>query len=79
MKNIALKSLFLLPALFIVDYILMISIGCVACFFGYAADFYECTFCNIGKIVLVVSLVAFVVALIPDVKSMMRKPKVDDV
>ena len=77
MKTIALKSLFLIPALFMFDYILMMVIGCVACYLGYAADFYECAFCNIGKTVLAVSLVALIVALIPDVKSMMHKPKVD--
>lgn len=77
MKNIALKSLFLIPALFFVDYIIMIIIGCVTCFLGCTTDFYECSFCNIGKIVLAVSLVAFIVALIPDVKSLISKPKAE--
>ena len=75
MKNIALKSLFLIPALFFVDYIIMIIIGCVTCYLGCATDFYECSFCNIGKIVLAVSLVVFIVALIPDIKSLFNKRK----
>ena len=73
MKNIALKSLFLIPAIFFVDYIIMITIGCITCYLGAASGFYDCAFCNIGKIVLGVSLILFVVALIPDVKSIISK------
>ena len=73
MKNIALKSLFLIPALFFVDYIVMIIIGCVTCYLGAASGFYDCAFCNIGKIVLAVSLIVFIAALIPDIKSLLSK------
>ncbi len=75
MKNIALKSLFLIPAIFFVDYIIMIIIGCVTCYLGCASDFYDCTFCNIGKFVLAASLILFIVALIPDIKSLFNKKK----
>ena len=73
MKNIALKSLLLIPAIFFVDYIIMIVIGCVTCYLGCATDFYDCTFCNIGKFVLAASLILFIVALIPDIKSLINK------
>ncbi len=76
MFTIALKSLFLLPLIFIVDYIVMILIGCVSCYFGVATDFYECSFCTIGKFVLLISAIAFIGVLIPDIKSLFKKPKV---
>lgn len=75
MMGLALKSLFLLPLIFIVDYIIMILIGCVSCYFGAATDFYECSYCNIGKFVLLVSAVLFVVVLLPDIKSLFKKPE----
>jgi hypothetical protein len=75
MLGLALKSLFLLPLIFIVDYIIMILIGCVSCYFGAATDFYECSYCSIGKFVLLVSAILFVVVLFPDIKSLFKKPK----
>lgn len=73
MKNIALKSLFLVPALFFVDYIIMMIIGCVTCYLGCATEFYDCTFCNIGKFVLAISIILFITALIPDIKTLLKK------
>lgn len=73
MKDIVLKSLFLIPALFFVSYIFMIVIGCVTCYLGFTSDFYECSYCNIGKFVLAAAFVAFIVALIPDVKALINK------
>ena len=75
MFGIALKSLFLLPLFFIVDYIFMILIGCISCYFGAATDFYECSFCTIGKIVLLVSAILFVAILSPDMKALFKNPK----
>ena len=75
MLGLALKSLFLLPLIFIVDYIIMILIGCVSCYFGAATDFYECSFCTIGKFVLLGSAIFFVIVLLPDIKSLFKKPK----
>lgn len=77
MKNIALKSLFLIPAIFFVDYIVMIIIGCVTCYLGATSGFYDCAFCDIGKIVLAASLVIFIIVLIPDIKSLFSKNKRD--
>lgn len=75
MSGLALKSLFLLPLIFIVDYILMILIGCVSCYFGAVSDFYECSYYSIGKFVLLVSAILFVAVLFPDIKSLFKKPK----
>ena len=77
MKNIALKSLFLIPAIFFVDYIIMIVIGCATCYLGCASGFYDCAFCNIGKFVLGASIILFIASLIPDIKSLINKPKND--
>jgi hypothetical protein len=76
MLSLALKSLFLLPLIFIVDYIVMILIGCVSCYFGAATDFYECSFCTIGKFVLLISAILFIAILFPDIKSLFKKPRV---
>lgn len=76
MNTLILKSLFLLPLFFIVDYIIMIIVGCVSCYFGAAANFYECSFCDIGKFVLLISGIVFIALLLPDIRSLFNKPKV---
>jgi len=76
MNTLILKSLFLLPLFFIVDYIIMIVVGCATCYFGAATNFYECAFCDIGKFVLLISAILFVALLLPDIKSLFKKPKV---
>ncbi len=75
MHNILLKSLFLIPLIFIVDYVIMIILGCVTCYFGASTNFYECSFCTIGKFVLLVSAILFIAAIFPDIRSLFNKPK----
>ncbi len=75
MKDIVLKSLFIIPALFFVDYIIMIAIGCISCYLGSTSEFYECSFCNIGKFVLLASIIALIALLIPDVKALFSNHK----
>jgi hypothetical protein len=77
MKNIALKSLFLIPVIFFIDYIILIVIGCVTYYLGCTSAFYECTYCNIAKFVLAASIILFIIAIIPDIKSLLSKPKKD--
>ena len=48
MKDIALKSLVILPIIAFVDYIIMIAVGCTSSLIGSTDNFYECTFCTIG-------------------------------
>lgn len=59
MKDIALKSLVILPIIAFIDYLIMIVVGCTGSLLGYSNNFYECTFCTIGKVVFTVSLLAF--------------------
>ncbi len=68
MKDIALKSLVILPIIAFVDYIIMIAVGCTCSLFGSTDNFYECTFCTIGKVVLTISVLAYVSMLIFEVR-----------
>ena len=68
MKDIALKSLVILPLIAFVDYIIMIVVGCTSSLIGSTDNFYECTFCTIGKVVLTISVLAYVSMLIFEVR-----------
>lgn len=75
MKNIILKSLVILPIIAFVDYIIMIVVGCTGSLFGLNNNFYECTFCTIGKIVFTVSVVGFLLVISFDIISHFKKGK----
>jgi len=75
MRAIILKSLLFIPLILFVDYILMIFIGCTTWLLGFSSNFYEGSFCNIGKFVLIVSAIVFIAILLPDIKSVMNKKK----
>jgi hypothetical protein len=68
MEHLALKSLFIIPVLFIVDYMVMIMVGSISYLFGFTSDF-----SSVGKIVILISLVAFILALIPEIKALVKK------
>jgi hypothetical protein len=71
MENLALKSLFIIPILFIVDYIVMIIVGSISYLLGFTNDF-----SSVGRVVLLISLVIFIMALAPEVKALVRKRKI---
>ena len=73
MTHLFLKTIVLTSFLLFFDYLLMIIIGCTSCALGVADNFYECTFCNIGKFVLLISFVLLIAALYPDIKSLIKK------
>ncbi|NLP56916.1 hypothetical protein [Lutibacter sp. B1] len=73
MKDIVLKSAFLIPMILFIDYLIMAIVGCTSCLFGFTNNFYSCTYCIIGKILLVISAVVYVLLIIPDVKSIFKK------
>lgn len=73
MKDIVLKSAFLIPMILFVDYLIMAIVGCTSCLFGFTNNFYSCTYCIIGKILLVISAVVYALLIIPDVKSIFKK------
>ena len=70
MEHLFLKALFIIPVLFIVDYMVMIMVGSISYLFGFTSDF-----SSVGKIVILISLVAFILALIPDIKALVKKHK----
>jgi len=76
MKNIVLKSLVFLPLLFFIDYLIMMIIGCTSCLFGFTDNFYNCTYCYIGKSLIAISLVFFAAIITPEIKSLIKKLKV---
>ena len=57
MKNLIVKSLFLVSILIFVDLLLMIIIGCTSCLFCLNENFYTDTYCVIGKIIFSASFV----------------------
>ena len=73
MKDITLKSLVILPIIAFVDYLIMIIVGCAGSFLGFNSNFYECTFCTIGKVVLTVSLLVFFFVIASDIVSYIKK------
>ena len=77
MKNIAFKSFVFLPLLFFVDYLIMIIIGCASSLFSFADNFYNGTFCTIGKSVLALSLIGYVLIIGPDLKSLVKNLKIN--
>ena len=77
MKNIAFKSIVFLPLLFFVDYLIMIIIGCASSLFSFADNFYNGTFCTIGKSVLALSFIGYVLIITPDLKSLVKNLKLN--
>lgn len=61
MKNLILKSMIIIPAVLFIDILIMITIGCVSSLLGFTHDFYECTYCIIGKFVFFTSLAGLVI------------------
>ena len=77
MKNIAFKSLVFLPLLFFVDYLVMIIIGCTSSLFSFTDNFYNGAFCTIGKSVLALSLIGYILIIAPDIKSLVKNLKLN--
>lgn len=72
MKDLALKSLVILPLLVFVDFLIMIAVGCTSSLFGLTNYFYECTFCTIGKFVIIISVLAYFSILFFDVRKFFK-------
>jgi len=75
MKDLILKLLVFGSALLFIDYIIMLAVGCTTCLFGFTSSFYDCNFCIIGKIVLLMSFFALLILLTPDIKEQFKKSK----
>jgi len=76
MKTKVLFKVFLiLPFILIVDYVLMVLLGCGTCLFGIGNDFYCGTYCIIGKAILFLSAIFFIFLIIPDIKHYLNQIK----
>lgn len=73
MKNVVLKGLFLLSVFIMLDYLIMIVIGCISSSMGCTLDYYECTFCTIGKSLFGISSILFVGLMLGDFKALLKK------
>ena len=73
MKSLIIKFLLILPLIILIDYILMVILGCSTCLFEFGNDFYCGTYCIIGKILLGVSALFFIYLIYPDIKKLFRK------
>lgn len=71
MENLALKSLFIIPVLFIVDYMVMLMVGSISHLLGFTFSF-----SSIGMVVVLISFVVFIMALAPEIKALVKKRNV---
>lgn len=78
MKDIALKSLIILPIIAFVYFLIMVVIGCTCSFIGSTNNFYECTFCNIGKVILGISVLSYVTILFFDFRMFFKNRKLSN-
>jgi energy-coupling factor transporter transmembrane protein EcfT len=74
-SKILFKIFLILPLILIVDYVLMILLGCATCLFGVGNDFYCGTYCMIGKIILFISSVLFIFLIFPGIKHYFNRKK----
>lgn len=72
MKNIALKSAIIIPAIIFSIFLIMTIVGCTSCLFGLDQNFYSCTFCNIFKAVLLISFIGYLTILFFDIKLLYK-------
>jgi len=68
--QIFLKVFLVLPLIVFVDWILMALLGCASCLFGFGDSFYCGPYCLIGKGILLLSAVFFIIYLLfPEIKK----------
>lgn len=70
--SIFLKVFLVLPMILLADYILMILVGCVTCFFGFDEHFFCGTYCIFGKIILGLSVVFFGYIMYPEIVELFK-------
>ncbi len=69
------KVFILLPLLLFLDYVLMVLIGCSTCLFGLGDGFYCGPYCILGKLILGLSVIIFLLLLFPDIKRFFEEMK----
>jgi len=74
--QIFLKVFLVLPLIVFVDWVLMAVLGCASCLFGFGDSFYCGPFCLIGKGILLLSAVFFIIYLLfPEIKKALNHKK----
>jgi len=53
------KFCLVLPVILLVDYLLMVALGCASCLFGLGDHYYCGSYCLIGKLILLASAFLF--------------------
>jgi hypothetical protein len=71
--QLIIKVLVIFPVLVLLDYVLMIILGCIARQFGLGDDFYCGPYCLIGKIISGLTAVLFFFLIFPDIKAIYKK------
>jgi len=73
--SILVKILIILPIILLVDYVLMVLLGCATCLFGFGDDFYCGPYCMAGKAILLLSAILFGYLIFPDIKRLFYRQK----
>jgi energy-coupling factor transporter transmembrane protein EcfT len=73
--KILFKIFLILPLILIVDYVLMVLLGCATCLFGFGNDFYCGTYCLIGKVILLLSAILVIFFIVQDIKHYLNHNK----
>jgi len=66
------KALLVMPVILFIDYILMALFGCFTGIFNPGNDFYTGTYCSVGKIVLVISAIFFLIVIFPGIVTIFK-------
>jgi len=70
--HLIIKVFVIFPVLVLLDYVLMILLGCTACQFGLGDDFYCGPYCLIGKIISGLTVVLFFFLIFPNIKAIFK-------
>jgi len=73
--QLTIKVIVVFPVLVLLDYVLMILVGCTACQFGLGDDFYCGPYCLIGKIISGITAVLFFFLIFPNIKAPFKTPR----
>jgi len=73
MKNLVLTSLLVISFIAFIAVLLMIIIGCTSSFIGLDKSFFECGYCTIGKIVLIIGIITFFSFIFFNYKALFNK------
>lgn len=69
------KIFVLFPIILLFDWVLMILIGCVTCFFGAGEEFVCGPYCHIGDTILGLTGILFIYLLYPDIVKYFNRNK----